>query len=347
MHQPNYPAKHPLFTTLALTTVLLAAGCGSTADTAPARPPAPKLERLSPQDLRLMNVTRLEGEKNTAAAVAELKTLVAEGHAPSIFHLAENHREGAIVPRNHVEATALYRVAAEKGHGESMRRLTLMLEKGEGVPHNVAEAYTWASKAAAAGNAAGMNDQGLMLEFGRGVASDPKAAAALYRKAADLGNHFAMFNLGLAYEKGVVGGKADPLQAANWFIAAAYEGNPSAKSKVTEAGYRSPPQVMAALNQVVSKGQRWRAANYKDRGPNGGDVTLFNETNLQSKREVANLLDIEVYPLKTRQTVFSVNVRKSTLNAGYTAREVRTLVMKELGLASANPNYLVFEGDAK
>ena len=334
--------------------VLALAGCGSLPSlpglgggSAAAKPAAP-----SADDLQYQKVIELEKKKDLVGALALLQPLADKGHLNSVHYLGESYRVGDLVPKDLAKAVALYRQAGEAGHVPSMRRLAVMVEKGEGTAPDVAEAYRWMAKAAAAGDAASINDEGVMIEQGRGVPKNPKEAAWRYLKAAQAGNVTAMNNVGIAYQEGLFNfGQRDDKAAAGWFIQAAVAGHQGARERVAKAGYRSPDQMLAALNTALEQRNRrgggWRAANYKHHGDRGAELTLFSQGMMQGRQEVSDIIDVTVYRHREGRTVVAMEVKKSALNAGYTARQWRDQMLAALGVNSLDPNYVEFTGDAK
>lgn len=102
---------------------------------------------------------------------------------------------------------------------------------------------------AAAGDAAAQTRLGFWYQNGTYVKADPVQAATLYRAAADQGNAFAQNNLGILYFRGV-GVPRDQKEAAEWYAKAAEQGHGWAQANLAWAyqhGTNGPVDLDKAL----------------------------------------------------------------------------------------------------
>jgi hypothetical protein len=115
-----------------------------------------------------------------AAALKELKPLVAKGDPRSQYAMGVMAENGFGMPKDLVQAATWYRKAAEQGNTDAQFNLGAMYEHGVGMPVNYAEAARWYRPAAESGDIDALSNLGVLYATGRGVPQDKVLALALY-----------------------------------------------------------------------------------------------------------------------------------------------------------------------
>jgi TPR repeat protein/serine/threonine protein kinase len=103
--------------------------------------------------------------------------------------------------------------ACANDDGPSCVRLGLKLERGDGIPRDLVQAAAMYEKACDGGDMLGCADLGLLRANGRGGPTDKPGAVALYQQACDAGGLFGCDLLGGMYETGEGGLPKDPDRA--------------------------------------------------------------------------------------------------------------------------------------
>lgn len=128
-----------------------------------------------------------------ASGAAELQSLAASGHAPSMIELARLHVQGeAGLSRDPALARSWLRRAAESGDRIGMHAYGLELMKGTTGPNDPAVAVSWIRRAAEAGLVGSQFNLGAVYERGMGVPQDLRQAYVWYSRAAESGDGEAL-----------------------------------------------------------------------------------------------------------------------------------------------------------
>ena len=116
---------------------------------------------------------------------------------------------------------------AESGDVSAQSRLANRFYGGMGLQQDLTKARTWYLKAATAGHAASQFNLGYMCSTGEGGPASDDDAAHWYELAAKHGMPGAMNNLAMVYEK-----RGRLVEAANWYLQAAFQGHVSAQASI-------------------------------------------------------------------------------------------------------------------
>jgi TPR repeat protein len=280
------------------------------------------------------------------AATSALEQRAAQGDAKAMAALGHALRKGQGVPQDPARAFELLSKAAEAGEASAMNDLGWMYWEGEGRPKDEAQSFAWYLRAARAGHEDAFVQAAWFYSAGRGVEANGIEAVKWYRRAAEAQQPVAMYNLGIVYGKGLPGLPANKDQAHFWMVRAMVAGHEGAKQRLMQAGYRTPLDVMAAFNTIVSQmGGRVRVANYKDDGINGGTFTLYRTASGGAGGNVVWMMDFGVKPSPELRTVIGAAVRKTDMPGGRDAAEWRQRLLVELKLQALDPDLMRFEGE--
>ncbi|MBQ0943216.1 sel1 repeat family protein [Ideonella sp. 4Y16] len=303
------------------------------------------------QEQRLAEFHKLRKANDLPAAKALLDALVAEGFPAAQLQLAEEHLEGGgPVPKDQVAALRLFERAAEGGNVTAMNRAGWMYLDGIGIDKNPAAALKWYQRAAEAGDAVSANYVGYMVDNGIGTAASGKEAVRWWRQAAKAKNASAMNNLGIVLTKGRSDLPAQADEGHYWSVMAAVNGHDGAKNRLVGEGYRSPVEVLKAINTIVSQsGGRYKVANFKDNGIDGGTLTLYSSVSTGSvgKEEVTWMMDFGTRPDPALRTTIAAKFQKSHLRPDYEGPEWRKKILAAMQLGVASPDHFVWDGDLK
>jgi TPR repeat protein/WD40 repeat protein len=186
-----------------------------------------------------------------ARAIALLKDLTVQKHAPSLALLATIYRDAvAGVKRDAEEAFRLSRAAAALEHPAALTGLAHLYLYGIGTAVDDSAAVSLLRKAADAGAAAGMAWLGWCYENGRGVGADPAIAATWYAKAAALREPFSARRLGEMYAAGE-GVTTDMSRALHFHRLGALSGDTTAMRNLA-AFYESGPKETRDLGVTLT-----------------------------------------------------------------------------------------------
>lgn len=223
-------------------------------------------------EYELANALRSSPAAKNAAALAAtdaevvkwLGNAATHGNAAAQFEMASRYRSGRGVPRDPVQAAALFRLAADQGHATAQFGLGQMLATGNGVERNTAAAAALYRKAAEAGDNEAQLALGMACLNGLGVAKDAGEAFAWFSKAAADRHTRAEAALASLYLDGN-GVTADSAEALKLLRRAARGGNIEAMGtlgKLLTAGTRVPAEPV--------EGEQWlrKAAGWSTRPAN-------------------------------------------------------------------------------
>lgn len=304
------------------------------------------------QEQRLAEFHKLRQANNWPAAKAVLDPLVAEGFHAALVQLAEAHMEGnALAPKDQAAALRLFERAADSGGNvQAMNRAGFMHLDGVGTEKNPAQALKWYQRAAEGGDMATAAYVGYMVDNGIGTAASGKEAVRWLQMAAKAKNANAMNNLGLLLTKGRNDLPAQADEGHYWSVLAAVNGHEGAKNRLAGEGYRSPVDVLRAINTIVNQsGGRYKVANFKDKGIDGGTLTLYSSvpTGSVGKDEVTWMMDFGTQPDPALRTTIAAKFRKSHLRPDYEGPEWRKKILAAMQLGVAPPDHFVWDGDLK
>ncbi|WP_284265389.1 tetratricopeptide repeat protein, partial [Roseicyclus amphidinii] len=161
-------------------------------------------------------------------AVGAYRAAVAAGDPAGMATLAFMHRLGRGVPRDAAEMLRLFEAAADEGYHFAQANLAQIYLTGEGVPGNADPAL--------------------------GV-PDPRAAVPLFAAAARGGNLDAALALARLYSEGAEGVPPNPASRLRWTRVAAEAGLPSAIAALaylTEQGIGRPADPVAAAQGYIA-----------------------------------------------------------------------------------------------
>jgi len=158
---------------------------------------------------------------------------------------ADYPKVAAAVTRKQPGALARLKALAEDGHAPSQMFLAHLYETGQsGVTTNLAEARRWTARAADAGDPTAMHNLALYYFRGEGGPQDTPAAAQWFKKAAQHGVVDSQYNLGLLYQSGS-GVPRDLAQAYKWFSIAANAGDGEARASAMDLQGKLPAAQLA------------------------------------------------------------------------------------------------------
>lgn len=328
-----------------LLTLCLSAGLLAGAG-AQSRPGTPE------QGQRLAEFHRLRQAMDIPAAKVLLDALVAEGFHEAQLQMAEEHMAGTpLAPKDPRAALRLFEQAAEGGGNvRAMTRIAWMTMEGLGTEKNPALALKWYQRAAEGGDAATAAYVGYLVDTGIGTAASGKEAVRWLRMGAKGRNTDAMNHLGLLLTKGRADQPAQADEGHYWTVMAALNGHQGAKNRLLGEGYRSPADVLRAINSIVSQsGGRYKVANFKDNGVDGGTLTLYASvpTGVAGREEVTWMMDFGTQPDPALRTTIAAKFRKSHLRPDYEGPEWRQKILAAMQLGVAHPDHFVFDGDLK
>lgn len=131
--------------------------------------------------------------------------------------------------RDAVEAAKWFSVAAEKGDPDAQYEAAVLHLTGEGVEQNFERAFGLLKAAADQGRTNAEYEVGLSYLWGEGIKEDKSEAVKYLQRAALKGQADALHELGVI---GLNGEGPEPLEAFNYFEAAAAKGHTIAKKMV-------------------------------------------------------------------------------------------------------------------
>jgi hypothetical protein len=108
--------------------------------------------------------------------------------------------------------------------------------------------------------------------------------------------------------------------------------------------------VLKAINTIVNQSNgRYKVANFKDNGIDGGTLTLYSSTSsgVAGREDVTWMMDFGVQPDPALRTTIAAKFRKSHLRPDYEGPEWRKKILAAMQLGVANPDHFVFESDLK
>lgn len=211
-------------------------------------PPAPAPEVLTPESM-----APLEAVPVPAGPVAPPAATPAPSATPSAPRatVAQYPQVIAGVEAQRPGALAQLRALAEEGHAPAQAYLGQLYEHGRfGVQQNMTEARRWTARAAGRGDATSMHNLALYLFRGEGGPQDLPEAARWFRQAAGRGVVNSQYNLGLLYQSGS-GVARDLPEAYKWFLIAAAGGDAQAKSNAVDLESKLTPQQLGAAERAA------------------------------------------------------------------------------------------------
>lgn len=303
------------------------------------------------QEKQLTEFRALVKANDMDGAKVILDTLVQQGFHKALVAKADAHRVGnALAPKDLPAAARLYQQAANAGGNvNAMNGLGYLYLEGLGVDKSPEQAFAWYRRAAEAGDSMTANYVGTMLESGEGTTRSSKEAERFYRQAVKAKNTNAMFNLGKLLSQGRDDLPAKKDEGHYWLVMAMVEGHDGAKKHLLGEHYRSPVDVLEALNNIVSRAKgTLKVANYKNNGIDGGTLTLYQtDRNWRGADEVTWMMDVGVKPSPALRTVIAARFRKSALDSQAEGAQWRQRIMTELRLPVVNPDHIEFESDLR
>lgn len=154
-------------------------------------------------------------ERDYVAAFRALEPLSHGGNPEAQYLIGRMFLNGYMVPKDPIEAAALFRRAGDQGHAEAQFALAGLLSAGLGVARDEAQATRWNLKAANQGHVEAQLQMGYRYDLGEGVPIDRREAARWYLLAAEQGAVDP--NLGMAYCAGI-GVEQDPVAGHFWLM---------------------------------------------------------------------------------------------------------------------------------
>jgi hypothetical protein len=190
-------------------------------------------------------------------AIALLRPLAEQGHAPAQYQLGVMHANAEGFPLDYVRAAVWIRRAAEQGFARAQSILAWLHASGLGVDQDDREAGRWYLMAAAQGLPKEQYTVAAMYRWGRyGVERDPAEMVSWYRRAADQGFAPAQYALGQLLARGEEV-PADPLTAFQWLSLALVNGSEPAKRALMDLSEcMSPAELAAAKRQMIETALR-------------------------------------------------------------------------------------------
>lgn len=214
------------------------------------------------QAASIVAAERAYEQKDYAAALEELETLVKENDTDALYLMGKMYRNGEGVTKNHQQAETLFASAARQGHlksvnalrsikneaykiefdeylpkaqqgdAQAQNRIGEMYEYGQGVTRDLDQALAWFRKAADQGSVEGWHNLARSYNFGNGTAVDFAKAEELFRRAANQGYADSMFFLGTLYatHNGTDTSVDSDVMAYAWMHSAAERGSVTART---------------------------------------------------------------------------------------------------------------------
>lgn len=176
------------------------------------------------------------------------------GNADAINNLAMTYDDGRGVKQDLEMAATLYQKAIKAGSVEALGNLGWMYDRGVGgLPLNHEKANELYREAADKGDSNSMSNYAESLLTGEGVTQNIPDGLEWTKKAIEAGSFRAAYNMGKYYAAGDYV-KADPEQAAKYFILALERNSGEARSLlVAHEGEDLSPAVRNALQEALLK----------------------------------------------------------------------------------------------
>lgn len=138
-------------------------------------------------------------------------------------------------------ANSLFRRLAMEGHAASMFYLAQIHQLGLGVPKNSEMALRWYMAAAERNEREALCQMGTFYRLGEGVPVDKVAAIRCYRLSAQMGDKDAQYELGWCYEHGD-GVEVDIGRALHWYTLSSAQWHSEARTRLITLLCRSIAQ---------------------------------------------------------------------------------------------------------
>ena len=188
-----------------------------------------------------------------ALGPAKLRQAADRGDATAQYVVATHYLEGDTIPVDFAKAAYWYGKASAAGSVPAQYRLASLYERGKGVPKNLGSALSWYEKAASLGNVKAMHNAAVLAAGNEIGQPDYAKAFRYFSLAASHGLKDSQYNLAVLIERGM-GTAQDNNDALFWFMAAAGQGDPEAKTKVEAL---SKTLSAATLDSIRNRFKNW------------------------------------------------------------------------------------------
>ena len=211
-----------------------------------------------------------------ALGPAKLRQAADRGDTTAEYVVATHYLEGDSVATDFAKAAYWYGKSAAGGSAPAQYRLASLYERGKGVPKNLTSALSWYEKSASLGNVKAMHNAAVLAAGSDIGQPDYPKAFRYFSLAASHGLKDSQYNLAVLIERGM-GTAQDINDALFWYMAAAAQGDPEAKTKVDAL---SKTVSAATLDSVKTRLKNWSP----EKAPEAANIVTATDTQWNTQK---------------------------------------------------------------